>query len=126
VLAFQTSRGLPADGVVGRATWSALAGQQVTPAPKPAPVLVVTPAKAPAPPSAAPTPSAVGLMAYAGTTLRQGSRGEAVRALQYRLRLPLVGTFGPATKTAVIAFQTSRGLTPDGVVGRATWAALAK
>ena len=128
VVAFQASRGLTADGVVGRSTWAALL-QTAGPAAKP--VLVVTPANAPAkapakaPPKApAATPSS-GLMAYAGTTLRQGSRGEAVKALQYRLRLPIVGTFGPATTAAVTAFQRSRGLIADGVVGRVTWAALA-
>jgi len=32
--------------------------------------------------------------------------------------------FGPATYTAVLAFQRSHGLTADGVIGKNTWAAL--
>ncbi|MYR59338.1 hypothetical protein GTY54_24895 [Streptomyces sp. SID625] len=31
------------------------------------------------------------------------------------------GRFGNGTRNAVIAFQKSRRLTPDGVVGRGTW-----
>jgi peptidoglycan hydrolase-like protein with peptidoglycan-binding domain len=34
------------------------------------------------------------------------------------------GSFGPATKTAVAAFQTAHGLTPDGIVGATTAKAL--
>jgi peptidoglycan hydrolase-like protein with peptidoglycan-binding domain len=34
------------------------------------------------------------------------------------------GSFGPGTKAAVIQFQTTRGLTANGVVDAATWAAL--
>ena len=35
------------------------------------------------------------------------------------------GSFGPGTKAQVIAFQTSKGITPaDGVVNQATWNAL--
>ena len=66
------------------------------------------------------------------TTLREGSTGTPVRALQYNLRLlaayyrdvPTVtvdGTFGAATRRAVIAWQEHAGLTVDGVVGRLTW-----
>lgn len=67
--------------------------------------------------------------------LTQGMTGEAVRVLQYFLAvigsyfsaLPVIavdGNFGPATRDAVIAFQTFSGLTPDGIVGRNTWNAL--
>ncbi len=66
-------------------------------------------------------------------TLRIGARGPAVVILQTALnkalpaaRPPLVpdGAFGPATRNRVIEFQRLRKLTPDGVVGANTWAAL--
>lgn len=62
--------------------------------------------------------------------LRMGSSGASVRELQTLLRNagfdpgPIDGIFGSRTQSAVIAFQRSRGLTPDGVVGTATWTAL--
>jgi hypothetical protein len=65
-------------------------------------------------------------------TIRRGSRGPAVRNLQRRL-LALEynlgaggadGVFGERTELAVRAFQTKYSLTPDGVVGPRTWAAL--
>lgn len=34
------------------------------------------------------------------------------------------GKLGPATKSAIIEFQRSKGLTADGVVGRRTWDSL--
>lgn len=61
--------------------------------------------------------------------LREGSRGDKVTALQHLLRarsqrLEADGSFGPATKGAVVAFQRSAGLVTDGVVGAATWGKL--
>lgn len=58
-------------------------------------------------------------------TIRRGAQGPDVQALQKALHLtPADGLFGPATHTAVVAFQKKYNLLPDGVVGRMTWAAL--
>jgi peptidoglycan hydrolase-like protein with peptidoglycan-binding domain len=62
-----------------------------------------------------------------GPTLREGAKGEAVRALQNRLNAlgfnagSADGSFGPKTEAAVKAFQKARGLAADGVVGPKTW-----
>ena len=71
------------------------------------------------------------LAAKAQPTLQQGASGSAVIDLQQRLQKAgfspgaIDGSFGPGTKAAVIAFQRSKGLVADGIVGPATWAALA-
>lgn len=62
-------------------------------------------------------------------TQTTGNRGADVLALQHLLTyrghaVAADGVFGPATTTAVRAFQSARGLTVDGIVGPATWAAL--
>lgn len=61
--------------------------------------------------------------------LRQGSRGDGVKALQQALlahghQLVVDGDFGPITIAAVKMFQTRHGLVPDGIVGPITAAAL--
>lgn len=67
--------------------------------------------------------------------LSEGMRGDSIRLLQFFLsvvgtfneQVPTIaidGIFGPKTKQAVIAFQKFVGLTPDGIVGPATWSAL--
>ncbi len=62
--------------------------------------------------------------------LWQGARGPAVRELQARLQElsfdpgAVDGIFGPATSAAVMAFQKSRNLVADGVVGPQTVQAL--
>ncbi|MGY1639400.1 peptidoglycan-binding protein [Geodermatophilus sp. SYSU D00742] len=72
-----------------------------------------------------------GLAALAvGPDLRRGSTGAAVAALQRVLTdlghpLAADGDFGARTDAAVRAFQTRTGLSPDGVVGPRTKAALA-
>ncbi|HEX6291313.1 MAG TPA: N-acetylmuramoyl-L-alanine amidase [Herpetosiphonaceae bacterium] len=60
---------------------------------------------------------------------KQGDSGDAVRAVQSQLvskgySLVIDGIFGPATDSAVRSFQTSRGLTVDGIVSLNTWNAL--
>jgi N-acetyl-anhydromuramyl-L-alanine amidase AmpD len=56
--------------------------------------------------------------------LRKGDQGNSVRVLQSLLRIGVDGGFGPETETAVKAFQSKHGLTPDGLVGPETWKAL--
>ncbi|MBF4765115.1 caspase family protein [Nocardioides islandensis] len=61
--------------------------------------------------------------------LQQGSRGPDVVYLQQRLAVhgyPLGadGIFGAATAQAVRTFQTTKGITADGIVGPVTWRAL--
>src|ERR1051325_9072028 len=62
--------------------------------------------------------------------LKQGSTGRAVKDLQQKLKdlgfdpKGVDGKFGPGTVAAVIAFQKSKGLDSDGLVGPATLAAL--
>ena len=72
---------------------------------------------------------------YPGVVLKRGATGEEVRQIQEYLAYigdaygwfspPEVdGVFGPATEEAVFAFQQQQGLTPSGVVGPLTWAAV--
>jgi hypothetical protein len=58
--------------------------------------------------------------------LAKGYRGGCVNELQKQLHANLSndGKFGPKTKQAVVDFQKSRGLTPDGIVGPETKLAL--
>lgn len=70
---------------------------------------------------------------YPGTPLRLGSTGPYVTIVQSALNRigqnypaipkinPVDGIFGPQTEAAVRAFQQIFSLTPDGIVGRATW-----
>ena len=57
--------------------------------------------------------------------LKKGSKGEDVKTLQRALKVtPVDGDFGAKTEAAVKAFQKSKGLFADGVVGEKTWKAL--
>lgn len=57
--------------------------------------------------------------------LRIGSRGEAVARMQRTLGItPADGMFGRVTQFHVEEFQSAHNLAADGIVGRATWAAL--
>ncbi len=95
----------------------------VTPPQKPPPVKD-TPAPVPAP-KPPPVPVPVARL----PVLTQGDTGPFVRTLQALCtarRYPAVidGTFGPATKLAVLAVQRHYNLAPDGVCGPATWGVL--
>jgi len=65
------------------------------------------------------------------STLQMGVSSEQVRRLQLLLNTHLVppprlrpdGVFGPGTHRAVVAFQRSKNLLADGMVGPKTWAA---
>ncbi|MCO5388732.1 MAG: peptidoglycan-binding protein [Desulfosporosinus sp.] len=103
VLAFQKSKGLAQDGIVGIKTWTALGVDCHTPTPPPG---------------------------NHCPTLQQGSTGPAVVKLQGLLKTRgfytgnVDGIFGPVTRAAVVAFQGSMGLAQDGIVGIKTWTAL--
>lgn len=56
--------------------------------------------------------------------LRNGSRGTAVRYIQFRVDTAIDGIFGSNTKAAVISFQRNNGLSADGIVGPRTWGKL--
>jgi peptidoglycan hydrolase-like protein with peptidoglycan-binding domain len=123
VKAFQASRHLVVDGIVGPATRAALgvgAGPvlRVDPALLPAPKRTTAHAAKPvqqpahrAAPSQRPMPAPISISA-------------SIRQLQQRLGIAVDGQFGPATLRAVKAFQTSHHLAVDGIVGPATRAAL--
>ncbi|GCE07617.1 peptidoglycan-binding domain-containing protein [Dictyobacter aurantiacus] len=62
-------------------------------------------------------------------TTQNGSNGDAVTALQRQLNahgasLTVDGSFGPATEAAVKSFQSSNGLSADGIAGLDTWSRL--
>lgn len=75
---------------------------------------------------------------YPGTPLRRGSSGPSVVVIQVELNrisqnypaIPKIetvdGIFGSRTEASVRAFQQIFNLTPDGVVGPATWYALVR
>lgn len=75
---------------------------------------------------------------YPGTPLRRGSSGPAVVVIQVELNrisqnypaIPKLaatdGIFGSQTEASVKAFQEIFDLTPDGIVGPATWYALVR
>lgn len=99
VRSFQAAAGLTGSGIIDQATWDALA---VASSDGDAPVIVV---------------------AY-------GARGPRVLDLQTRLDGlghdpgPLDGIFGPMTRSAVTAFQSSTALKASGIVDQVTWDAL--
>ncbi|MBQ4343667.1 MAG: peptidoglycan-binding protein [Erysipelotrichaceae bacterium] len=118
VRAFQRQFNLTADGIVGNATWYKISYIYV--AVKKLAELTSEGVEA-------------GLnFEYPGSPVRQGDRSVEVQEIQFFLnkislfttRVPSVkidSFFGSGTRAAVIAFQRLAGLTPDGIVGPATW-----
>lgn len=126
----QRARGLPATGALDAASWRGLIAARI------ARESLAKPPTA-SPPSGTQSngggtaggsltsSAAATLRPHAGTVLRPGSSGAAVLALQRALHVAGAnGYFGPATTAAVIAYQKAHKLTPDGVVGPATWKVL--
>lgn len=112
VTTFQRSRNLTANGTIGRETWQSLLDAYN----RRAPVAEVDLNKYS--PNSAPI-------------LRMGSEGEAVRDVQAFLKQKgfytgaINGVYGPATATAVEAFQQRyASLRNDGIVGPRTWSAM--
>jgi len=65
-------------------------------------------------------------MALAWPLIAENATGEDIRSVQYLVTAhghptAVDGVFGPLTKAAVEAFQASRGLAVDGIVGPQTW-----
>ncbi|HYN29072.1 MAG TPA: peptidoglycan-binding protein, partial [Dermatophilaceae bacterium] len=111
---WQGRNGVKATQVVDDATWRRLIALGLFPR--------RTATSSPAPTAG----TAASLQPYLGTTVRLGSRGEAVRALQRALGgLAVDGQFGPATLARVRTFQRGAGLPVTGVVATSTWKALA-
>jgi len=114
VRAFQSMRGITADGVIGPTTWSNLYDVYYN--------IFNTIETDPS---------------YPGTALRVGSSGANVSTLQRYLNyintnfgiydaITVDGKFGNGTAAAVKAFQAKFGLDADGVVGPKTWTELVK
>ncbi|HSN58855.1 MAG TPA: polysaccharide deacetylase family protein, partial [Clostridiaceae bacterium] len=107
VVSFQRNVGITADGIVGPVTWSKLGTS-----------------------SGSYTGGTSGgtSTSYPGL-LRVGSTGTGVKTLQQALvnkgySLSADGAFGPITQNAVRSFQSSQGITADGIVGHVTWGKL--
>jgi peptidoglycan hydrolase-like protein with peptidoglycan-binding domain len=66
------------------------------------------------------------------TPVHYGERSEAVKAVQVILRekrdlsLPVIGVYGPQTRSAMMSFESRYGLPVDGNVGVADWRSLAR
>jgi len=55
-------------------------------------------------------------------TIRRGSKGATVAAVQAKLGLTADGDFGPGTERALMGWQRENGLEPDGIAGPLTLA----
>ena len=120
VIAFQNFARLPADGIVGNVTWYNLNRAYRE-------ILETLPEGY----------EGNNAVLYPGYFLEEGSTGEYVRLLQeyinaisvYYDEVPQVtvdGSFGPATRNAVIAIQNIARLKPNGIVGPVTWNYIAR
>ena len=113
--AFQALLGLDETGTADQATWLAAEALSLT-------LLAY----------AEPTGTAADQAEYPGSAMAGGSAGAAVRQVQQWSNavttqdpslcyLDEDGVYGTATRRWITAFQTAQGLSPNGVVDRATW-----
>jgi peptidoglycan hydrolase-like protein with peptidoglycan-binding domain len=126
---FQAGHGCTVDGVVGPQTRAAMAAAKTSPPPPPPAPPPPPPAPAPPPASSAPPPAS-SAPPWPGRLLSYppGVHGDDVRRWQQQManrgwHIAVDGDFGPASKAVALAFQREKGLSADGVVGPATWAA---
>lgn len=121
VAKFQSIFSLAADGIVGKATWNKLS-------------YLYTSVTRLAELDSEGTSLGIGTVPPS-SVLRLGSSGQDVITLQYLLNVAAEfnsaipapaqdGNFGIETGQAVAAFQSTAGLSPDGIVGPLTWKAL--
>lgn len=61
---------------------------------------------------------------YSKPVIRTGSRGVAVRVLQFRLGIQFDGIFGNQTAGKLLEYQKNNGLTADAICGSQTWSKL--
>lgn len=110
VRAFQRSKSLQVDGIVGPKTWAALIQPLVAPKPTPKP---------------APKPENTTIPK--NPRVQYGSSGYLVRLVQQELTAlkykpgKIDGKFGYTTYLAVRSFQSKNNLQVDGIVGGKTW-----
>ncbi|MFJ3582815.1 peptidoglycan-binding protein [Streptomyces sp. NPDC090127] len=94
VKAFQSARGLPADGIIGRQSWTALLSAGTKP------------------------------VLREGSSGADVKRLQRSLTAALGRTVGIDGSFGSGTAQAVRDYQSSRALTADGIVGAATWTAL--
>ena len=115
---FQKRSGLTRDGVAGLSTQQALYSDFA--------VSIATPAPTETPLPGTPTPVVISTGAPSLETLRTGSRGDLVKALQTKLNQlgyykgAIDGEYGSSTTAAVKEFQSRNGLKADGIAGENT------
>ncbi len=107
VASFQSRNGVAVTKQLDNATWTKLVALGLVPARNGGSTTTTSP-----------------LSAYVNTVIQRGSTGAAVVALQKALAITADGSFGPGTESKVKAYQSSKGISPTGVVAASTWAAL--
>ena len=132
---FQTSCGLSVDGIVGKDTISKIVDRIKNPVTtakttaRTTPTTTRTTTTTARPTTTTPQKDTELGIPYARPTgnplLKNGSKGDGVSWVQSALnklgyKLTVDGMFGSGTEEAVKQFQTSRGLSVDGIVGKDT------